>query len=404
MNPRGKLYFILAGLFGVGLAVIFATQAQPAALTSPLALRQGEVRQVDKSLEFSVTTAAPITLEGLDPRPEPGDPGASYLCLEMKQGGEENYGDLICAGGSESSVGSTPTGEQESPVAEDGDGEIMATVERPKPDTLKVTVPLAELGLPPGAYEFRFISSDGSCSSEPDNSCVDRLPEGGSSSFALQTPVMVSCSTAEGSQYRQGPGDRKVVALTFDDGPGASTGEILDVLKDKRVEGTFFLLGQAAEMNPEMAREIVLSGSEVANHSMAHDALPTSADLAATNDTIEEATGLRPCSFRPPYGTVDEPLVQRAAGEDMNTVLWDVDTEDWTDWTTVESVIEGTKVNARAGSIILLHDGGDARREKTIAALPGMIDQLRSDGYAFVTVSELLGSEIEWTVPEPSGE
>ena len=64
----------------------------------------------------------------------------------------------------------------------------------------------------------------------------------------------------------------------------------------------------------------------------------------------------------------------------MNTVLWDVDTEDWTDWTTVESVIEGTKMNAKPGSIILLHDGGDTRREKTIDSLPGIIDQLRSDG------------------------
>jgi peptidoglycan/xylan/chitin deacetylase (PgdA/CDA1 family) len=86
----------------------------------------------------------------------------------------------------------------------------------------------------------------------------------------------------------------------------------------------------------------------------------------------------------------------------MNTVLWDIDTEDWTDGASVDSIVEGAKLNARPGSIILLHDGGDARREKTIDALPGIIDELRGEGYRFVTVSELLGNEIKWTVPETS--
>jgi peptidoglycan/xylan/chitin deacetylase (PgdA/CDA1 family) len=402
MSPRGKLYFMLAGLLAVGLAVIFATQAQPAALTSPLAIRQGEVRQVEKALEFSVATATSTDLADLEPRPDLGDAKARYLCLEMKQQGndEAGYGELICPGGDDTTVGVTPTGEAVAPVAEDG--VVEATIESPESGTLKVTIPLAELGLPFGAYEFRFISSDGSCGSEPGDDCVDQLPGDGGADFTLQTPVMAGCSGADGVEVRSGPEDRKVVALTFDDGPGTSTGEILDILKEKRADGTFFLLGQAVEMDPETAREIVLSGSEVANHSMAHDAFPTSADLTATNDVIEEVAGFRPCSFRPPYGSVDPPLTGRAAGEGMNTVLWDVDTEDWTDGASVDSIVEGAKLNARPGSIILLHDGGDARREKTIDALPGIIDELRGEGYRFVTVSELLGNEIKWTVPEPS--
>jgi len=403
MSPRSKLYFILAGLIGAGLAVLFAAQAQPAALTSPLALRQGEIRQVERSLEFSVTTAGPLTLAQLEPRPELGDAGARYLCLDIKQqgtGNESEYGELICAGGSGNKVGVTPTGDEVSPVTEDG--EIEATVESPEPETLKITIPLAELGLPAGAYEFRFISSDGSCDSEPGADCIDQLPGDGAGSFTLQTPVMAGCSGADGIQYRYGPRDRKLVALTFDDGPGPSTPEILDILDEKRADGTFFMLGQAVEANPELAREVTLNGSEVANHSMAHDAFPTTADLAETNDVIERFAGVRPCSFRPPYGSVDAPLTERAAGEDMNTVLWDVDTEDWTDWSSVDSVVEGTKANTQPGSIILMHDGGDNRRDKTIEALPRIIDELRAEGYTFVTVSELLGNKVEWTVPEPS--
>ncbi len=86
----------------------------------------------------------------------------------------------------------------------------------------------------------------------------------------------------------------------------------------------------------------------------------------------------------------------------MNTVLWDVDTEDWTDLSSVDSVVAGTMANAQPGSIILMHDGGDAVREKTIESLPLIIDELRSEGYSFVTVSELLGNRIEWTVPDQS--
>ncbi|MEX1220312.1 MAG: polysaccharide deacetylase family protein [Solirubrobacterales bacterium] len=403
MSPRGKLYFMLAGLFAAGLAVLFATQAQPAAVTSPLAIRQGEIRQVDKSLEFSVTTATAVTLAELEPRPDLDDAKARYLCLELRQrveGSEAAFGELICPGGSSGTAGVTPIGEEVGAAAEDG--EVEARIENPESSALKVTIPLAELGLPPGEYGFHFISSDGSCGSEPGSDCVDRLPEDGGEDFTLQTPIMASCSGADGVEVRYGPRDRKLAALTFDDGPGASTGEILDILKEKRVDGTFFLLGQAVEANPEMAREIVLSGSEVANHSMSHDAFPTSADLIATNDVIEEITGIRPCSFRPPYGSVDLPLTARAADENMNTVLWDIDTEDWTDWTSAESVIEETQMDTLPGSIILMHDGGDIRRDKTIDALPEIIDELRADGYSFVTVSELLGNEIKWTVPQPS--
>ncbi len=404
MSSRGKLYFIGAGAIATVLAVFFATQAQPAALTSPLALRQGEVRQVERSLEFSVHTAGPVELAGLDPQPDIEQADSRYICLEMTEvageGSEGAYSERICAGGSENAVGVTTSGGQPSTVAEDGT--LEATVYRPQPDQVAITIPLAELGLPPEKYRFSFVSSDGSCDSSPDSGCVDRLPEEGSGTFEVQTPVMAGCAGAEGVQLRYGPRDEKKVALTFDDGPSVSTPEILRILDEKRADGTFFMLGEAVERHPELARQIALQGSEVANHSMKHDSFPTSADLGATNETIEEASGVRPCSFRPPYGRVDRPLTKRAAAKDMNTVLWDVDTEDWTDWSSVDSVVAGTMANTQPGSIILMHDGGDTVREKTIESLPLIIDGLRSEGYSFVTVAELLGNEIEWAIPDES--
>ncbi len=404
MSARGKLYFILAGLAGTILAVVFATQAQPAALNSPLALRQGEVRQVDRSLQFSVHTAAPIELAGLDPQPDVNDAQARYVCLEMELEstgeGEEGSGERICAGASGNEVGVTTIAGEPAAVAEDG--ALEASIDRPEPDQLSITIPLSELGLPTEAHRFRFVTSDGSCDGAPDESCVDRLPEDGEGDFDIRTPVMASCTGTDGVQLRYGPRDRKKVALTFDDGPSVSTPAILEILEEKRADGTFFMLGEAVERNPELARQITLQGSEVANHSMKHDSFPTAADIRATNDVVEDASGLRPCSFRPPYGRVDAPLTRRASDQGMNTVLWDVDTEDWTDWSSVESVAAGTMANAQPGSIILMHDGGDAVREKTIESLPLIIDGLRAQGYSFVTVSELLGNRIEWTVPEES--
>jgi peptidoglycan/xylan/chitin deacetylase (PgdA/CDA1 family) len=402
MSPRSKLYFILAGLAGAVLAVVFSTQAQPAALTSPLALRQGEVRQVDRSLEFTVHTAAPVIMAELEPKPDLEQGGSKYICLDLKQDapseGEDAYGELICAGGSENAVGVTASGDQVAAAADDGT--LEASVDRPEPDVLRITIPLNELGLPPEDYRFSFISSDGSCGSSPGDGCVDRLPEDGSQAFALQTPVLAGCRGADGVQLRYGPRDEKKVALTFDDGPSESTTpEILEILDEKRADGTFFMLGEAVEKNPDLARQITVQGNEVANHSMKHDSFPTEADLEETNDVIEQASGVRPCSFRPPYGRVDTPLSERAAGGGMNTVLWDVDTEDWTDWASVDSVVEGTRANVQPGSIILMHDGGDSRREKTIEALPRIIDELKADGYSFVTVSELLGNRIKWAVP-----
>lgn len=397
MNRRGKVYFTLAGAVCAIVAVVFATGAQPAALTSPLAFRQGEIRQVGRDFEFKVHTAKPVPLGSLETHPDLGRGDAEYICLELEQidaAPDSAYGERICLGGSDRSVGTTPIADQTGKGAEDGT--LLAEVSEPEPGVTVVRMPLSELGLPFDHYRFRFISSDGSCGTEPGDGCVDRLPVDGEGEFNLRVPALVKCEDVEGQEARYGPRDERQVALSFDDGPGTSTPDILEILREKRVSATFFLMGENVQRDPDQVRAIVEQGSEVGNHSMHHDSLPDLQDLEATNDAIEQASGVRPCAFRPPYGNVDQPLVDRAKEAGMNTVLWDVDTEDWTDGATVDSVVEGTKQNAQFGSIILMHDGGDRYREITISSLPSVIDELRAEGYSFVTVSELLGPKLTY--------
>lgn len=389
MTSRSKVYFILAGLGCALLAVVFATRAQPAALTSPLALRQGELRQVARDVEFTVHTASPVGLASLDPLPDTGAGKSRYLCLEMERI-EGESGARICLG-SGNEVGVTPIDGSEGKP-----GPVEAQVTQPQPGESTVRLPLGRIDLSPGEYEFRFVSSDGSCGSEPGDGCVDAIPDDGSAEFNLRVPALVKCEGAQGQEVRYGPRDEPDVALTFDDGPGASTRDILRILRQKRVDATFYLLGSMISQDEEAVRQIPRQGSEVANHSTKHDARPPQADLENTNRLIEDATGVKPCTFRPPYGEVDANVVAGAKAAGLDTVLWDVDTQDWQSSSTVDSIVENVTSNTGNGSIILMHDGGDQPRPKTVEVLPKLIDALREEGFNFVTVSELLGNDITW--------
>lgn len=389
MTSRSKVYFILASLGCALVAVIFATRAQPAALTSPLGLRQGELRQETRNVEFTVRTAKPVDLSTLQALPDLESGRSRYLCLELSRI-EGEAGARVCLGAG-GKVGLTPTG----PDARQPSG-IEAEVTQPEPGVSKVSVPYSRLDLGPGRYRFRFVSSDGSCGGDPDDGCVDAIPNGDEAEFNLRVPALVRCEGATGQEVRNGPRDEKRVALTFDDGPGASTRDILRILRQKRVDATFYLLGAMISQDEDAVRQIPRQGSEVANHSTKHDARPPQADLENTNQLIKDATGVSPCTFRPPYGEVDANVVAGAKAAGLDTVLWDVDTEDWQSSSTIDAIVENVKANTENGSIILMHDGGDSPRPKTIEVLPKIIDLLRDEGYAFVTVSELLGNDITW--------
>ena len=184
------------------------------------------------------------------------------------------------------------------------------------------------------------------------------------------------------------------VILTFDDGPGPHTQDILDVLGHHGAKGTFFVVGKNLRGNAELLQRMVAEGHEIANHSWNHPRLsrhPIRAhhQLRRTNLLVEEMTGFSPCLFRAPYGLVSPPLVLVARILGMTTVGWDVDPKDWRDQTPgaiAYSILRSTK----GGSFVLLHDGGPDR-SRTVSALELALATLAERGFRFPTASEALG-------------
>jgi len=189
-----------------------------------------------------------------------------------------------------------------------------------------------------------------------------------------------------------GPRDRKVVALTFDDGPSTYTEGFLDVLRGEHVHGTFFEIGQEMAGRAETMRRILREGNEIGDHTMHHVEYPGYSEIAGASALIQSYTHFKPCLFRPPGGAVNASVVATAGQAGMETILWDVDPADWSNPGS-GAVFSRVVDAAQPGSIVLMHDGG-GDRSGTLAALPSIIETLRGRGYRFATVSQLLGHRI----------
>jgi cellulose synthase/poly-beta-1,6-N-acetylglucosamine synthase-like glycosyltransferase/spore germination protein YaaH/peptidoglycan/xylan/chitin deacetylase (PgdA/CDA1 family) len=198
-----------------------------------------------------------------------------------------------------------------------------------------------------------------------------------------------------------------LVALTFDDGPdGRWTPKILDILKAKHVQATFFDIGKNMQRFPDLVEREVREGHDVGGHSWTHPniaevpAAQTTVELSATQRLFETITGRSMRLFRPPFFGDAEPSTPRevapilaAQQQGYLSVGLRIDTEDWTKPPPdqiVQNVLNRLPDTVRPGQVVLLHDsGGD--RSRTIAALPKLIDEVRARGYRFVTVAELAG-------------
>ena len=204
---------------------------------------------------------------------------------------------------------------------------------------------------------------------------------------------------------RHGFSRDKVVALTFDDGPSRQyTPAILDILKAKGAKGSFFVLGSAAALEPEILQRVYAEGHDVGNHTFTHPDLseiPSAQldlELNATQRVLEAKLGIRSVLFRPPFVKDIEPqtevqarTLQASAALGYITIGQRIDPLDWgrpgVDEIVKRTVSYATKMN---GNVVLLHDGGGDRTQ-TVAALPRIIDELTAKGFRFVTLHELLG-------------
>lgn len=181
---------------------------------------------------------------------------------------------------------------------------------------------------------------------------------------------------------------KKLVALTFDDGPSTeTTPNLLDILKNRDVPVTFFMLGGMARSYPEVVKRAKEEGHEIASHTMYHQnliripAAAAEADINEAKVVFKEILGQDVSLTRVPYGNVND-RVRGLIGAPI--ILWSVDTLDWKIKTT-DSIVGITMSQVRDGAIILMHD----IHPTSVEAVPRLIDTLRDAGYEFVTVSEL---------------
>ena len=213
---------------------------------------------------------------------------------------------------------------------------------------------------------------------------------------APSQPIVPSPEPAKGAPrvtftdcHVEGP----YIAFTFDDGPNPTqTPRLLKMLKDRGIKATFFCLGQCVAQSPEVAKQIVKEGHEIANHSWSHPLLSKMGEEAVkdqidrAHNVIRQTTGVTPTLFRPPYGGFTVRQRTWANGVwNYKTILWDVDSLDWKHRSPAktESIIMS---ETKKGSIILCHD----IHKTTVDAMPATLDALLAKGFKFVTVSELL--------------
>lgn len=182
----------------------------------------------------------------------------------------------------------------------------------------------------------------------------------------------------------------KLVALTFDDGPSNVTEDVLDVLENKKIVGTFFLIGNQITENmiDTLKRELSL-GCEIANHSYTHsdmsimDEQVIKDEISKTSALIKKYLNVEPKFFRPPYISLSDTMYASIS----LPFISGYGCEDWDSNVLADERIEKVLSQVKDGSIILLHDLEN--NHETVKALPVIIDKLRKDGYSFVTVSEL---------------
>lgn len=422
---------------GVGL-VLYASAAPGAQASDsidpvgdaagPLDIERAEVEQSGPSLELRIQTAGSWAIDGLSQSPDPSGGAQRYACLVLDQDGDVR---LLClAPGKDGKPELVSTrfgagGPQSAP-------EVVGRAVKKQENAFRARFTLQQLDLHPGTLRWAAVTAwnEAPCDAPPGEPegppppseeqppvlplpfsagsdrggkkqseggsppCFDQTPDAEAATEELKRPRLVGCRLGGSPVVRHGPSAGKRVALTFDDGPSAYTSQVLDILEHNDAEATFFVVGQEISGRQAVLQRMLRQGSMIGNHTVRHDVLAPRSNLAAASSQIKRASGFDPCLFRPPEGVINSGLAHAASSLGMTSVLWDVDTSDYT--LPGSGVIYQRVVNgANAGSIVLMHDGGGPRAQ-TVAALPGIIETLKARGFRLVTITELLGAKLVW--------
>jgi peptidoglycan-N-acetylglucosamine deacetylase len=190
--------------------------------------------------------------------------------------------------------------------------------------------------------------------------------------------------------------DGSYIAMTFDDGPNPeTTPRLLEILRQRNIKVTFFVLGNMVAKHPEVLKMIADEGHEIGSHSWSHPQLTrisqaaVDKELGNTSEAIFQVTGKRPIYLRPPYGSMKPSL--RSYIEDkygLSIVNWSVDPNDWKNRNS-QAVHDAIMAQVKPGAIVLSHD----IYATTVDAMPRILDELAAKGYKFATLSQMVAMD-----------
>jgi peptidoglycan/xylan/chitin deacetylase (PgdA/CDA1 family) len=204
---------------------------------------------------------------------------------------------------------------------------------------------------------------------------------------------------AQSQVIDRGSGKSGAVCLTYDDGPGHSTPELLDLLAERGARATFFMVGTEAERFPEIARRVAAEGHAVGSHTLSHldhdavDPAEAVADMLAGAETIERVLGFEPAYYRAPYGYFLEATVDEATRRGWTCVHWSALGYDWREGATPRAVADRVLADLEPGAIVLLHDSRRAKPMEPaamIGATAFLLEEIGQRRLQAMTIGEML--------------
>ena len=380
-------------LFSVGLLVAALSAAAPPALsapTGPYAVAAATVTQDGQQLVWHVRLRVGFSAQSLQ-----RDHRELCLLLERRMSGTAAAEVCVVPGrhGRGTALESMRLGAQGPGPAHS----LAATIVRRGTTGLAARIDPSAVGLAYAPFRWQVLTGAPAVACASGTPCRLYFPAR-PRLLALHTPRPVGCAPAAAPYVLHGPRTQRVVALTFDDGPWPDTPAFLSILERNHVPATFFQIGsQVRTYGPAVDHRILADGDIIGDHTWDHadvaGAGPHAAwEISSTRAAIASLTGFTPCLFRAPGGAVSSALIGEAHSMGFTTIEWDVDPQDWRRPGT-PAILANVLGNVRNGSIVLQHDGG-GDRSQTLAALPTEIRVLRSRGFSFVTVPQLLGLRV----------